>query len=357
MGVCHPGPKPERHSEITKQLQKEKRESRHKLSILFLGAGQSGKSTFFKQTKAAHNIISKSERYVYIEIVRDSIVEALIQLCDTATSDSLDLSSKAQEAKDKLCDIETWSADVARLCSIVWNDDSVQAVHKAGSNLSILWCIDAFMKDIDRIADEDYEPSDNDMICSRVKTTGIKEIAIEVDNSTVTFTDVGGQRSERRKWIHCFNGVNAVLYLCAIDEYDKYEGEDNCLVQSIKLFEQVVNEQALQGSLIILFLNKADLFKRKFDHVNLQDHFEGYKEGQDDWVNGVKYIEKKFKRKCRGRAVQTYVTCAVDGNNCKKVFNSVIKDVRRQSLIKSGLIPEGTTAVVERNKDRRKNSI
>ena len=33
--------------------------------------------------------------------------------------------------------------------------------------------------------------------------------------------DVGGQRSERRKWIHCFEGVKAIIFLTAINEYDQ----------------------------------------------------------------------------------------------------------------------------------------
>ena len=33
--------------------------------------------------------------------------------------------------------------------------------------------------------------------------------------------DVGGQRSERRKWIHCFEDVKAIIFLTAINEYDQ----------------------------------------------------------------------------------------------------------------------------------------
>ena len=33
--------------------------------------------------------------------------------------------------------------------------------------------------------------------------------------------DVGGQRSERRKWIHCFDDVKAIIFLTAINEYDQ----------------------------------------------------------------------------------------------------------------------------------------
>lgn len=33
--------------------------------------------------------------------------------------------------------------------------------------------------------------------------------------------DVGGQRSERRKWIHCFENVTSVMFLVALSEYDQ----------------------------------------------------------------------------------------------------------------------------------------
>lgn len=32
--------------------------------------------------------------------------------------------------------------------------------------------------------------------------------------------DVGGQRSERRKWLMCFDGIQAVLFVVALSCYD-----------------------------------------------------------------------------------------------------------------------------------------
>ena len=37
----------------------------------------------------------------------------------------------------------------------------------------------------------------------------------------IRMVDVGGQRSERRKWIHCFENVTSVMFLVAISEYDQ----------------------------------------------------------------------------------------------------------------------------------------
>lgn len=41
--------------------------------------------------------------------------------------------------------------------------------------------------------------------------------------------DVGGQRSERKKWIHCFENVTSIIFLAALSEYDQvlYESEND----------------------------------------------------------------------------------------------------------------------------------
>lgn len=55
---------------------------------------------------------------------------------------------------------------------------------------------------------------------ARKMTTGITEVSWEHKNVQFRLTDVGGQRNQRAKWIHCFQGVNAVLFVAAINEYD-----------------------------------------------------------------------------------------------------------------------------------------
>lgn len=43
--------------------------------------------------------------------------------------------------------------------------------------------------------------------------------------------DVGGQRSERKKWIHCFEGVTAIIFIVAMSEYDLTLVEDQEMVR------------------------------------------------------------------------------------------------------------------------------
>ena len=38
--------------------------------------------------------------------------------------------------------------------------------------------------------------------------------------------DVGGQRTERKKWIHCFDNVTAIIFVIALSEYNLKLAED-----------------------------------------------------------------------------------------------------------------------------------
>ena len=56
--------------------------------------------------------------------------------------------------------------------------------------------------------------------------------------------DVGGQKSERRKWIHCFSNVKAVMYVSALSSYDQFLLEDPTTVCHFLVFiNQYILEQ------------------------------------------------------------------------------------------------------------------
>ncbi len=78
--------------------------------------------------------------------------------------------------------------------------------------------------------------------------------------------DVGGQRSERKKWIHCFEDVTAIIFIVALSEYDQVLVEDettNRMHESLRLFDSICNNKWFVNTSIILFLNKKDLFEEK----------------------------------------------------------------------------------------------
>jgi guanine nucleotide-binding protein subunit alpha len=64
------------------------------------------------------------------------------------------------------------------------------------------------------------------MLQARLRTTGITETLFELGQMNFRMMDVGGQRSERKKWIHCFEGVQCLLFMVALSGYDQCLVED-----------------------------------------------------------------------------------------------------------------------------------
>lgn len=86
------------------------------------------------------------------------------------------------------------------------------------------------------------------------------------------FQDVGGQRSERRKWLAIFESVDVLLFVIAISEYDQKLFEDETvsrLEEALTLFGSVGNSRWFASSSIILFLNKIDLFEEKVKETSI----------------------------------------------------------------------------------------
>ena len=105
----------------------------------------------------------------------------------------------------------------------------------------------SFFANIPRIARPDYIPNEDDVLRARSKTTGISETRFNMGQLSIHLFDVGGQRSERKKWIHCFEAVTSIIFCVALSEYDQVlleESGQNRMAESLVLFESVVNSRA-----------------------------------------------------------------------------------------------------------------
>lgn len=86
-------------------------------------------------------------------------------------------------------------------------------------------------------------PTEQDILRTRVKTTGIVEVHFSFKNLNFKLFDVGGQRSERKKWIHCFEDVTAIIFCVAMSEYDQvlHEDETTVCITKNKHFQSKIN--------------------------------------------------------------------------------------------------------------------
>jgi len=187
-----------------------------------------------------------------------------------------------------------------------------------------------------------YIPNFDDVLRVRVKTTGLVETEFQLMENKFKLFDVGGQRSERKKWIHCFENVTGVIFVAAISEFDQVCVEDektNRIAEALTLFYETCNSKYLSNTAMILFLNKEDLLRQKLEKVSLTVYDPNYA-GKNDFEGVSGYFQEKFLEQNLNpsRTVYVHVTCATNKENVNLVFQTVKDIVLKESLMTGGLI-------------------
>jgi len=230
--------------------------------------------------------------------------------------------------------------EIAEMIGILWADRGIRATFDMrGKKFQLNDTADYFFDHADRFGKDDYLPTQEDVLRARVRSTGIEEAEFVYDGLTFTMVDVGGQRSERRKWIHCFDCVTAILFCAALSGYDQTLREDNSqnrMAEAILLFDEVANSSWFKENAVILFLNKTDLFDEKIKKVPLSVFFKEYTDGSD--VDKAKqYIKERFLERVRHDAVYTHFTCALNTKNIEFVIKSTKDTLLRETLEETGV--------------------
>jgi guanine nucleotide-binding protein subunit alpha len=229
---------------------------------------------------------------------------------------------------------------VAHSIATVWaNKQVLEVISDRAEKLSIQGGVAGakfYFENARRFANPDFVPTKEDTLLARRKTVGIVETSFNYEGTYFTLVDVGGQRSERKKWLHCFNQVTSVIFLTAINEYDMVLEEDyttNRLLESIKLWKALTGSNFFKNTPFILFLNKSDLFEIKIQSVPLKDVFVDFEKvtstseyGKYDIMGkSWRYILKQFSAQFEGCSFFPHLTNVLNTELCKKVF-SVVQD-------------------------------
>ncbi|KAK0479334.1 G-protein alpha subunit-domain-containing protein [Armillaria novae-zelandiae] len=113
----------------------------------------------------------------------------------------------------------------------------------------------------------------------------------------LTMDDVDGQKSEWRKWVHCFPDVSTILFLVSLSGYDRCLVEDKCANQmqdAMGIWELICHSQWFKYTSIILFLNKNDLFEKKIPQSNIKNFFPDFDGEPGDVYAGSDYFKHRF---------------------------------------------------------------
>ncbi|XP_030591648.1 guanine nucleotide-binding protein subunit alpha-12a [Archocentrus centrarchus] len=265
-----------RSREIDAMIARERRAIRRLVKILLLGAGESGKSTFLKQMRIING--------------QEFDQKALLDFRDTIYENIL----KSESVK-------------------------------------------YFLDNLDRIGQLNYIPSKQDILFARKATKGIVEHDFVIKKIPFKMVDVGGQRSQRQKWFQCFDGITSILFMVSSSEYDQVLMEDrrtNRLVESMNIFETIVNNKLFLNVSIILFLNKTDLLVEKIRTADIRKNFPEFRGDPRRLEDVQAFLVQLFsrKRRNRGKPLFHHFTTAVDTENIRFVFHAVKDTILQENL-------------------------
>lgn len=331
---------------IDRLLRSDGSKSSREVKLLLLGAGESGKSTILKQMKIIHDRgYSQKECLEYRPIVYSNTYQSMIAIIKAMGQLHIGFEDpeRAEDARHLFtCTItENELTPIAPILKRLWEDGGVQSCFSRSREFQLNDSAEYYLNALERTSQPGYIPNAQDVLRTRVKTAGIVESKFLFKNAHFKMIDVGGQRSERKKWIHCFQDVTSILFIVAMSEYDLtlIEDEDvNRMGESLRLFDSICNNTWFTDTSMILFLNKKDLFEDKITRSPLTICFPDYP-GQNTFSEAAPFMQFQFVSTNRRehKDIYCHFTCATDTNNVQFVFDAISDIILNENLESIGL--------------------
>ncbi|CAB1100923.1 unnamed protein product [Ectocarpus sp. CCAP 1310/34] len=176
----------------------------------------------------------------------------------------------------------------------LWQDRGVQETWARKDKFWILDSTPYYMREAVRLAQDSVDITEEDVVMTRVMTSGVGSIEILDPPIKFTIVDVGGQRNERKKWLHCFDDVKAVVFVLSLAGYNQVMFEDatrNRLLEALDLYVDVVSNPIFRDTPIHVLLNKTDLFADMIQEVPLSACFPEYGGPPGEVLPAISFIE------------------------------------------------------------------
>ncbi|XP_056105914.1 guanine nucleotide binding protein (G protein) alpha v1 isoform X1 [Rhinichthys klamathensis goyatoka] len=323
--------------------------------VLILGTPESGKSTLVKQMKIIYSHgFNKQELISFKAAVLDNLLTSLKFVLHGMGMLRINLSNKKNKCHARAvlsceccvgADLELLPFVAHAFCRL-WGDLGFRTAVARGHEFQLNDSARYFFENISRIIAPNYIPTETDVLRVRVRTRGVVETQIRVNNSLYRLIDVGGQRSERKKWYSYFDNVHAVLFMVALSGYDQnldeHRSTQNRLHESLECFSSTCNSAFFRGASLVLFMNKIDLFGEKilYSGRHLRLYQPDYKGPERDVSCAAQYVTDQFVTcaSASGKVVFPHFTTATERSSVQEAFQSTISTVLQHNLHTAALL-------------------
>jgi guanine nucleotide-binding protein subunit alpha len=227
----------------------------------------------------------------------------------------------------------------------LWADAGLQKAFERRCKYQLDESVPYFASNIERLAAPEYIPSQEDVLRTRVMTTGITQTTFEYSVSNMfRIFDVGGMRIERKKWFRAFEGVDSIVFTVDTSAYCRVLSEDpetNRMTEQMVIWDSICNNRWFVDTSFILVFTKIDCLPDVFKLCPVINYFSDYNVPAflDMAIlvqTYLSYIKNRFmslmqSESARQRTTVMYVDLVhtEDYNPAGAVFEEVIKQRRR----------------------------
>ncbi|KAF6760106.1 guanine nucleotide binding protein, alpha subunit [Ephemerocybe angulata] len=233
----------------------------------------------------------------------------------------------------------------------IWNDPGTQSVLK-NRQAHLEDTPGFFLNDINRILSPGYEPSDQDIVRARLRTTGVQEYQFTLDRGNHApvdwiIYDVAGVRTSRAAWIPYFKEITALIFIAPLSSFDEKLAEDpriNRLEDTFSLWKTVCSNKLLAKVQIILFMNKTDILRKKLESgIKVKHYIQEFRDKENDYETVSNWFKKLFKRlylanTTPSREFVSHFTSVIDTEATSQTLVAVQGAILRNDFVNTGLL-------------------
>lgn len=167
---------------------------------------------------------SKEDRIKYRDIIYSNMIGTIKTLCELAEEKGITNDIRAQEELlyiKGLSNKDAVNREAGNFITRLFNDPIIQSIWNIRADYQLSESITYYLENLDTVCSKNFIPSNDDILHARVRTSDVHIAKYIIDENVYEFYDVGGQRNERKKWIHHFDNVTAIIFVASLSEYDQ----------------------------------------------------------------------------------------------------------------------------------------
>jgi guanine nucleotide-binding protein G(i) subunit alpha len=304
-----------RSDAIDRVLQQDATTLRRETKLVMVGNRNSGKELIMHQMKVlyADGDFPVEERKPYHYAVRYTVRLLMHSIIDLLKDTGIRLSSELnQHFAILLHEVETVAMpnitpEAVKAVQVIWSCSDFSTLYVQNFEIDFPQYAPYFAQEIERIASENFIPSEADIMRLNQTLGGIRELRFGWDELNVHLFNINSYVPAhiQRRWYHQLEGATSLVYTVDVSRYDQpYYGQsaESLLLDDFANFEAWAASKRFANSSIILLLNNFSRFRQKLPFSPLETFFSDYVPSEvDPETSARQYILRRFKDVNRNR--------------------------------------------------------